>query len=208
MTGTGTEVGKTFVAARLLEQLRSWGWRVAARKPVQSYEEGAGPTDADVLANATGERSDDVCAPHWSYPRPLAPPMAAELLRWPPPTLDELATELAWPPGTQLGIVEGVGGPRSPLAVDGDTVELAAAIDPDVVLLVADAGLGAINAVRLAVVALARWPVTVVLNRFDGSDDLHRRNRAWLAEVDGFDVTGGVDEVAARLRARGPARSG
>ena len=38
VVGTNTEVGKTWVASRLLAALKARGLRVAARKPVQSYE--------------------------------------------------------------------------------------------------------------------------------------------------------------------------
>jgi hypothetical protein len=62
------------------------------------------------------------------------------------------------------------------------------ALAPDAVVLVADAGLGTIDAVRLACDALAATPFTVLLNRFDPSDELHRRNRDWLVERDGIDV--------------------
>ena len=52
----------------------------------------------------------------------------------------------------------------------------------DRVVLVADAGLGTINAVSLSVApfARARARPVVVLNRYDPDDDLHRRNRTWL----------------------------
>jgi dethiobiotin synthetase len=63
--------------------------------------------------------------------------------------------------------------------------------------LVADAGLGTINAVRLAAAALEGWRLSVVLNRFDATLDLHQRNRAWLAERDGLHVVvDGADLVA------------
>ena len=84
--------------------------------------------------------------------------------------------------------MESAGGVRSPLATDGDTVALASAVRPERVVLVADAGLGTINGVRLAAAALDPWPVTVILNRFDPIDDLHARNADWLAGRDGYDV--------------------
>jgi dethiobiotin synthetase len=98
--------------------------------------------------------------------------------------------------------VEGVGGPRSPLSADGDGVELCRRLRPDVVVLVADAGLGAVNAVLLSCEAYATAGVTplVVLNRYDGGDDLHRRNCAWLRTRAGLDVVTGPDAVADRLR--------
>jgi len=52
VAGTATEVGKTFVGAALLAELRATGVRVAARKPAQSFAIGELRTDADVLAAA------------------------------------------------------------------------------------------------------------------------------------------------------------
>lgn len=204
VAGTGTDVGKTWVAARTIERLVATGTRVAVRKPVQSFVPAAGPTDAEVLAAATGEDPERVCPPHRWYGREMAPPMAAEVLGLPPFTVDDLVAELAWPPGTDVGIVEGVGGPRSPLAGDGDTVTLARRLRPELVVVVADAGLGAINAVRLAVAAFAPQRVTVVLNRFDdAAGGLHQRNRRWLSEGDGLEVLTTPEALAQRLRPGG-----
>lgn len=181
VAGTGTEIGKTWVGARVAEAARRAGLRVAARKVAQSFDPGTGPTDAEVLAAATGEPPDVVCLPHRSYEVALAPFMAAERLGRPPFTLADLVGEVTWPTGIDVGLVEPAGGVRSPMTADGgDTVDLVAALAPDRVALVADAGLGTINAVRLSLDALAGRPVTVVLNRYDGADDLHRANRVWL----------------------------
>lgn len=184
VAGTGTEVGKTWVAARVLERLRRDGVTVAARKPAQSFEPRTGPTDADVLGAATGEAPAEVCPPHRWYEVPMAPFMAADVLGLPPFTLDDMVAETVWPAGeppVSVGVVEGAGGVRSPITSDGaDVVDLAARLRPDLVVLVADAGLGTINAVRLCVDALAGHDVAVFLNRYDGGDELHRRNRDWL----------------------------
>jgi len=60
--------------------------------------------------------------------------------------------------------------------------------------------------VRLSTEALTPWRdgLVVHLNRFDGDDDLHRRNRDWLADLDGLRVTTDVPALAALLVA-GPA---
>lgn len=199
VSGTATEVGKTWAAAALLRALRAAGVPVAARKPVQSFTPGEGPTDAEVLAAASGEDPGQVCPPHRWLPIAAAPPMAAAMLGRPGFTLEALAAELALPRRGVVVVVEGVGGPRSPLADDGDTVDLAAALDAGVVLLVAEAGLGAINAVRLAAAAFAPRPVTVLLNRYHSADRLHRANLAWLHRRCGLDVLVEVGELAARL---------
>jgi dethiobiotin synthetase len=200
VAGTDTEVGKTWIAAAILRALRQVGACVAARKPAQSFEPDAQITDADVLAEASGESAHDVCPPHRWYKRPLAPPMAADALGAPPFTVRELAAELWWPEGIDVGVVEGVGGPRSPLAVDGDNVALAGAIGADLVLLVAHVALGTLSAVRMSVDAFAELPVIVVLNRYDDQDELHRVNKEWLTRRDGFDLVVGPGEVARRLQ--------
>jgi dethiobiotin synthetase len=61
---------------------------------------------------------------------------------------------------------------------------------PDMVLLIADAGLGTINSVRLTMDALVRTPaqLEVVLNRFDEGSELHQRNRSWFRDRDDMHV--------------------
>jgi dethiobiotin synthetase len=194
VVGTGTDVGKTWVSARLLTTLRAAGITVAARKPAQSFAAGADPAglDAAVLGAATGEPAETVCPPHRWYEVAMAPPMAAQVLGRDRFTMADLVAELDWPAGpVEVGLVESAGGVRSPLADDGDGVALCWALAPDLVLLVADAGLGSINAVRLTVAALPGGvPVVIVVNRFDGDDDLQVRNRGWLTDRDGQRVVG------------------
>jgi len=198
--GTATEVGKTWVGAEVLRVLRADGLRVAARKPLQSFDPAdPHPTDAEVLAAATGEDPHDVCPTHGWYPVPMAPPMAADHLGRRCPTLAEVVDGIAWPDGIDVGLVETVGGTRSPLAEDGDSRALVRALGVDVVLLVADAGLGTIDAVRHGLVALDPAPVVTFLNRYDPADELHRRNRDWLAERDGIDVETDLGDLARRL---------
>lgn len=200
--GTATEVGKTWAGARLAERLVADGRRVAARKPLQSFDPADdAPTDAEALAAATGEAPHDVCPASGWYPVPMAPPMAAAALGRRCPTLAEVVDAIGWPAEpVDVGLVETVGGVRSPLAEDGDSRDLVRALQVDVVVLVADAGLGTIDAVRSGADALAPLPVVVLLNRFDAGDDLHRRNRDWLVDRDGLDVATDVEALAARLR--------
>lgn len=212
--GTATEVGKTWVSVQLLGELRARGLSVAARKPAQSFDidsEGArlgGATDAERLGTASDEHPGTVCHSFRSYHRAMAPPMAAEALGLPPFTVADLVEELEWPdPAVAVGVVETAGGVRSPQASDGDTTDLISALSPDVVVLVADAGLGTINAVRMAMDALATVPTDdghgrqtlVVLDRFDGRHDIHRRNHEWLANRLGYPVVtvpGGESAIA------------
>jgi dethiobiotin synthetase len=201
VAGTGTDVGKTFVTAAVVSALRERGVAVAVRKPVQSFAAGATTTDADLLAAASGEAATTVCLPHRWLAAAMAPPIAAAALGLPPFTIKELAHELV-AAERGLTVVESVGGVRSPIASDGDTIDLADSIRPAFVLLVADAGLGTINSVRLSVDALAPHRVVVFLNRFDPHDEVHVRNAEWLRTSEGFDILTDLDSLVAAVSAR------
>jgi dethiobiotin synthetase len=82
VTGSGTEIGKTFVTAALIHSLRRLGRPVAALKPVASGFDPAHPEDSDpgALLAALGEpmstQTLDRIAP-WRFRAPLSPDMAA-----------------------------------------------------------------------------------------------------------------------------------
>lgn len=218
LAGTGTGVGKTWVGARLAAELRSQGWLVSARKPVESFDPGdpVDQRDSTVLATATGEPTDTVCPPHRRYPLAMAPPIAARRLGFEPFTVPDLVAEhLRRRPARRgdIELVELVGGVRSPLAgghadCDGphpgdDGAAFLAAIGADLSVLVADASLGAIDSVRTHAAALALTvpgtAILVYLNRFDASDPIAVDNRDWLCTIDGFVVSTSIAELTAAV---------
>ncbi len=210
VAGTGTEVGKTWVAAGLASHLRAGGATVVARKPAQSFESAdvaAACTDADLLAAATGDAAVQVCPEHRWYEVPMAPPMAASALGRDPVLVADLVAETTewWSTrsdSSALGLVELAGGPWSPAASDGDGIDLTRALAPAAVVLVAHAGLGTLNAVRPALGALSPIaPVHVLLNRFDEGIDLHRRNLDWLREHERIRPACSMAELAEQLTA-------
>ena len=198
VTGTGTEVGKTWWTAAIARALCDRGIAVAARKPVQSYAPDDTTTDADVLAAATGVDVHAVCPASGWLPVPMAPPIAAAALGRPEFTIADLAASIVWPERCSLGFVEGAGGVRSPLAIDGDTGDLVRALAPDAVLVVGHAGLGVINGVRSALDALEGVPAVVALNQYDADDAVHRANLDWLLTRDAVDVVTDPGELVDR----------
>ena len=221
-TGTGTEIGKTWAAAGLVRVLRERGRIVRACKPVQSHDPAeAAPTDAEVLAEATGQSPDDVCPPEYTYPVPLAPPMAAAKLGRACPSLDELARICRSAPapvgveagvggagagdaegsagGADLCIVEGAGGLYSPLGADGDNLDLIERLDPDRVVVVAPADLGAIHDVVACAAPLADRGPVVFLNRFNPREEVHRLNLDWLTKVRGLMAVTSLENLAERV---------
>lgn len=202
VVGTATDIGKTWVGGEVLGRLVAQGVAVAARKPAQSADaHDPGPSDAEVLAAASGERPDDVCPPHRSYRVAMAPPMAADATGLTPPTIDELLAELTWPATpVEVGWLETVGGPRSPIGIDGDAVTVAERLRPDLVLLVADAGLGTVNAVLTSLAPFAGRRAVVFLNRFDPATDLHRRNLDWLRTRERLEVVVDLEALSTVVR--------
>ena len=196
VAGTGTEVGKTWVAAELARVLRDRECAVAACKPVQSYDpDQAGPTDAAALAAATGQDPDDVCPPEHNYPVPLAPPMAARKLGRICPTVDELAAGCDFSATVDIGLVEGVGGLYSPLASDGHNLDLIERIEPDLVIVVASAALGGIHDSMACTLPLSAYRHAVFLNRFDPRIEVHALNVQWLQDA-GLAVATSLSELA------------
>lgn len=196
ISGTDTEIGKTWVGTRLIESMRASGFDVCARKPVQSFDRGDAMTDADVLSKATGERADEVTPEHRSYPLAMAPPMAADALNLPEIRMQDLMSETRMP-DEGVVIVEGVGGPRSPLAHNGDTVSLARVLEADLIVIVAPARLGVVNSVMLATSAFAPLRTIVFLNRFDPLEDVQVRSRDWLVERHNRNVVTTIEELSA-----------
>ena len=80
ITGTGTDIGKTFVTAGLIRHLRAQGKKVAALKPVASGFDDPAQSDSGILLDALGEAITtttlDRVSP-WRFAAPLSPDMAA-----------------------------------------------------------------------------------------------------------------------------------
>lgn len=197
-TGTGTEIGKTWWGEATLTILRRRGFVVAARKPAQS-----GTTwdasDARRLADACAISPENVCFPRRTYGAALAPPMAAQFDAQPPFTIAELVAESTWPPETDIGWLESAGGVRSPLAIDGDTVDLARVVMPDITVVVSNAELGCINSVRLTADALKGQRLVIALNWYVPDNTLHQLNCDWLTNTDHFRVVTRPDQLAEEI---------
>jgi dethiobiotin synthetase len=169
VTGTGTEVGKTVVAAAIARTLAAEGLRVAVFKPaVTGLDEGV-ETDHALLRRASGsDQSDEEIAPY-RYGPPASPHLAAALAgeEIDPERLREAASAAA--EGADALVCEGVGGLLVPLSPTYLVRDLAADLGYPLVV-VAGPGLGTINhtlltveaaraaGLEVAVVVLNPWP--------------------------------------------------
>jgi dethiobiotin synthetase len=177
ITATGTEIGKTFVAAGLIGALRRRGRRVAALKPVVSgfdLHASAG-SDPAVLLAALGREPSEVAiaeiAP-WRFSAPLSPDMAAAREGKP---IDFVALagfcRAAIAAAEDVLVIEGIGGLMVPFDAQSTVLDLIDALRVPLIL-VAGTYLGSLShALTAFEVAADRGLDTaaLVLNETPGS---------------------------------------
>jgi dethiobiotin synthetase len=154
ITGTGTEVGKTAVTAGIAALARAEGRRVAVLKPAQTGLLPGEPGDVAEVARLAGDVTTRELA---RYPDPLAPETAARragMATVHPADVAKAVTELD--ETHDLVLVEGAGGLLVRFDESGSTLaDIAWAVNAPV-LIVAQAGLGTLNATALTAEALQR----------------------------------------------------
>jgi dethiobiotin synthetase len=187
ITGTNTEVGKTFVGVGIARALTQRDIKVIPRKPIESgctkQADELIPQDASALMEAANYQGSlfEVCP--YRFEPPISPVRAAHLADK-ILTIEQLVNICLQ--GSEAGflLVEGAGGFYSPLAEDGLNADLAVALHLPV-LLVADDRLGVLSQVLLNVEAIKMrgLPLAgVVINQLDGYQNDHMDNSADLRE--------------------------
>jgi dethiobiotin synthetase len=186
VTGTGTEVGKTVVAAVIARALAAEGRRVAVFKPAVTGLDESGEPDHQILRRAAGsDQGEDEIAPYRFGPA-ASPHLAAELAgeRIEPARLLTAARDGA--EDADAVVCEGVGGLLVPLTLGYLVRDLARDLELPLVVAAAP-GLGTINhtlltleaarAVGLDVTAvvLTPWP--------DEPDAVCRSNRQAVEDL-------------------------
>jgi dethiobiotin synthetase len=184
IAGTDTDVGKTYVACRMLRELRMRGERVGAYKPAASGAVSREASDAYQLWIAQGQTvSEDLVNPQ-SFVAPLAPPVAAEIENR---QVDEgllLYGIERWHDHCDILLVEGAGGLMSPISWNMTNADLAKAIGYPLVV-VARNKLGVVHQVLAACEAAVAKGLNVneiVLNDVSReADDAGNSNERLLA---------------------------
>lgn len=185
ITGTGTDIGKTWLACALLRHWQAEGRRVAAFKPILSGFDArhAEASDAGQLLAALGREVStaelDAIAP-WRFAAPLSPDMAAAKEER-DIDFDALVgfTRRSCHPGEGRGgadscttLVEGVGGVMAPLDGMRHTVRDWIAASGLPCVLVAGSYLGSLSHTLTALEALVKvgaGVTAIVVNETPGS---------------------------------------
>jgi dethiobiotin synthetase len=176
MTGSGTDIGKTYVTAGLIRALRRAGRPVGALKPIASGFDPARPaeSDASVLLEALESQYTIEEISPWRFQAPLSPDMAAarEGRRIDFDALLSFCRD--WSKAGTL-LVEGVGGVMVPLDEQHTVLDWMAALGWPI-LVVGGTYLGAISHTLTALEAMQRRalaPMALIVNESEGGVDPH-----------------------------------
>jgi dethiobiotin synthetase len=230
VTGTGTEVGKSVVAAVLARTARAAGARVAVFKPAVSglddyplrpevWECAAELPDHALLRLAAGSgQGDDEIAPY-RYGPPVSPHLAAELAGEPIDPDRLRGAALAATEGSDVLVCEGAGGLLVPLAPDYMVRDLARDLGMPVTIVAAP-GLGTINHTLLTIeavrnaglqvgrVVLTPWPEAPSLLEVSNRETIAELGSVAVEMLPHLDLTApdrwpglGLSEPEHRLRA-------
>ena len=154
LTGTDTEIGKTFITCALLQHAQQLGLSAVGIKPIAAGTDAQGKNDdvENIRAASSLKLPNEIINPY-CFKAAVAPHIAA---------LEEGATiefasiQEACDAARQqadLLIIEGVGGFRVPLGADGDSADLAVKLGLPIIFVVG-LRLGCINHALLSVEAI------------------------------------------------------
>ena len=188
VVGTGTSVGKTWIAREVLAELRRRDITALGLKPVESGVTEGATTDADRLALQSARAP---AAPPYRLREPLSPHLAARrenrdidadtILTY---VRSQESSDTDNPP--EVVLVETAGGLFSPLDASFTNWEIACALDPARWLLVAPDALGVLHDVTAtlgAARARGRAPDLVVLSAAREPDPSTGTNAAELQRL-------------------------
>jgi dethiobiotin synthetase len=165
VTSSGTNIGKTFVMQRLIAELALAGRRVRALKPIASGFDTARPegSDSALLLRAQGldvtTTTLDAVSP-WRFAAPLSPDMAAAREHRSIPFDSLLAACRTVSDGSDVTLIEGVGGVMVPLDSQRTVLDWIAALGAPT-LLVVGSYLGTLSHSLTAVTALQQRGIAI-----------------------------------------------
>lgn len=204
ITGTGTDVGKSFVSGLIVKKLRESGLSAAYYKAAMSGNDRRPdgtliPGDARYVKETSGigQPLEEMCP--YVYENALSPHLAARLEGGPVDLNRVLRGFEAVCRDYTFVTMEGSGGILCPLRFDREELWLV-----DVVracglgcLLVADAGLGTINAVGLTAFYLKEQGIPlkgIIFNRFQPGNEMHEDNVKMCEHLAGVKTVARVRE--------------
>lgn len=172
ITGTNTEVGKTFVTCEMLKHLVKSKKSTAAFKPIETgctkNNKILQPNDSKLFYKVLGKTlSLDLINPYRFIP-PISPNRAIRLAKE-NITLNDYCDKLNLLNTHDYILIEGAGGICSPLSCDGLNIDFAKKVKMDSILIARDE-IGVINNVILSINTFIKYKLNlkaIVLNRIN-----------------------------------------
>ena len=197
ITGTGTDIGKTYVTALLAKYYREQGIDVAYYKAAISGADTIPESDAGYVKKIAGLEQSDESMVSYLFSEAVSPHLAAKINNR-PIELDKIVGDYQVVRDShQFTVVEGSGGIVCPIRYD----ESKKILLPDVVkalglsvIIVADAGLGTIHNVVTTAAYIKTLGIEiegVLLNNYIG-DLMQKDNYYMIEELTGLKVIGTV----------------
>ncbi len=186
LTGTDTEIGKTFITCALLQRAGQQGLRAAGLKPIAAGTDAQGHNDdvEAILAASNAGMAREIVNPYCFAP-PIAPHIAAAEAGRDIDFAVIAQSLVAARAHADWVVVEGVGGFCVPLGVDRNSADLAVHLNLPVILVVG-MRLGCINhalltaeAIQARGLQLAGW----VANHIDPGMSRFAENLATLQSL-------------------------
>lgn len=204
ITGTGTDVGKTYVTGLILKKFKEHGRNAAYYKAAMSGNERRAdgtliPGDALEVRTISGiaQPLEDMCP--YIYENAVSPHLAAQM-EGNPVDLDVVLENYDRLCETYDYVTaEGSGGILCPLRFDREKIQLEDFVRARGLgcLVVADAGLGTINAVVLTVeyMKFRHIPVRgIIFNHYEKGNPIHEDNRFMCESMTGLKIVACVKE--------------
>jgi dethiobiotin synthetase len=207
VAGTGTEIGKTHFSVALLAALADKGGRISGIKPVETGLAGPGPSDAQRLEDAS---SFHVKHRTYRFGEGVSPHLAArhEAIGIDIGDIADGVSRLR--DQVDVLLVELAGGLFTPLSETTVNADLARALGPELLVLVAPDRLGVLHDVIATVRAAATVPLGVsgvllmAAERADTSAGQNAAELQRLLEPAGIPVFGALPRAPTRQLASHP----
>tara|TARA_B100000475_G_scaffold114264_1_gene83394 strand:- start:1213 stop:1899 length:687 start_codon:yes stop_codon:yes gene_type:complete len=188
ITGTNTDVGKTFIGLNLVRLAIKKGLKIIPFKPIETgcriIKSKLIPDDSYRYYKLLDERvSLDLINPYRFKP-PISPNMAIKLARK-RINIRNYLNKIEILPKHDYLLVEGAGGICSPIAIDGLNIDLIKKINSPI-LLVAKDEIGVINNVLLCINIIKKYKLTllaIILNKIENKQPIGMNNYQELSSM-------------------------
>ena len=209
ITGTNTDVGKTYVSALIIKKMCEAGFDCGYYKPVVSgvLELGGRLIDSDpsyVIKIADLDAQAEDCVSYW-WKEALSPHLAAKRANN-VIDIEKIKSDYAkLCKKYEYLLIEGAGGITCPLVIEKDEKYLLKDLIWELglsIIIVADAGLGTINSTLLTVEYAKENGIEIegiILNNYESDNFMHWDNLQQIEELTGINVVATVPRGASDI---------